>query len=69
MLKREFYIYYFSIYKKRVTQLNIKETGFLTEKMVKKGYHGNDCFGLAWDRIEVRQTNLFITTLVHMQTM
>ena len=30
--------------------------------MVKKGYYGNECFGLAWDRIEVRQMNLFIAT-------
>ena len=32
--------------------------------MVKKRCHGNEGFGLAWDRIEVRQTNLFITTTV-----
>ena len=30
--------------------------------MVKKGYYGYEGFGLAWDRMEVRQTNLFITT-------
>ena len=30
--------------------------------MVKKRYYGNKCFGLAWDRAEVRQINLFITT-------
>ena len=30
--------------------------------MVKNGYYGNEGFGLAWDRIEVQYTNLFITT-------
>ena len=30
--------------------------------MVKKGYYGNECFGLARDCIEVRQMNPFITT-------
>ena len=35
---------------------------FLTEKMVKNGYYGNEGFGLAWDGIEVRQIGLFITT-------
>ena len=34
--------------------------------MVKKGYYGKECFGLEWVRIEVRQTNLFITTLVYL---
>ena len=35
---------------------------FLTKKMVKEGYYGNECFGLARDRIEVRQMNPFPTT-------
>ena len=38
-------------------------TRFLTEKMDKNEVYGNECFGLAWDRIKVRQTNLFITTI------
>ena len=25
---------------------------FLTKKMVKKGYYGNEGFGLAWDRLK-----------------
>ena len=33
--------------------------------MVKKGFYGNECFGLPWDCIKVRQTNLFITTSTH----
>ena len=37
----------------------------MIEKMVKKRYYGNECFGLAWDRIEVRQMNLFITIQVN----
>ena len=37
-------------------------TCFLTKEMVKKGYYENEGFGLAWDRIEVRQMNPFITT-------
>ena len=37
---------------------------FLIEKMVKKRYYRNECLGLAWDRIEVCQMNLFITTVV-----
>ena len=31
--------------------------------MDKNEYYRNDCFGLAWDCIKVRQTNLFITTV------
>ena len=30
--------------------------------MVKKGYCRNEGLGLAWDRIKVRQMNLYITT-------
>ena len=30
--------------------------------MVKNVYYGNEGFGLAWVRIEVRQTNLLIAT-------
>ena len=37
-------------------------TRFLTEKMVKNGYQGNEGFGSAWDRIEGCQTGPFITT-------
>ena len=33
--------------------------------MVKKGFYGNECFGLPWDCIKVPQTNLFITTSTH----
>ena len=33
---------------------NSRNNSFLTEKMVKKGYYGNECLGLARDRIEVR---------------
>ena len=42
--------------------LHSHKNPFLTEKMVKKGCYGNECFGLAWDRTGVRQTNLFITS-------
>ena len=35
---------------------------FLTEKMVKNGYYRNEGFGLAWDRIKVRQIGPFTTT-------
>ena len=31
--------------------------------MVKKGYYGNEGLGLAWDRVKVRQINLFQTTV------
>ena len=41
-------------------------TRFLTKKMVKKEYYENEGFGLAWDRIEVRQMNPFITTEKHL---
>ena len=34
--------------------------------MAKKGYYGNECFCLAWDHIEVRLTNLFITTVLQL---
>ena len=30
--------------------------------MVKIGYYGNNSLSLAWDRMEVCQMNLFITT-------
>ena len=32
--------------------------------MVKKGHYGSECFGLARDRIKVRQMNLFTTFFV-----
>ena len=35
---------------------------FLTKKMVKKWYCGNEGLSLAWDRIEVRQVAPFNTT-------
>ena len=41
-------------------------TRFLTKKMAKKEYYENEGFGLACDRIEVRQMNPFITTGKHL---
>ena len=32
--------------------------------MVESGYYGNEGFALAWNRIRVCQTYLFITTVV-----
>ena len=45
--------------------LHSHDNPVLTEKMGKNGYYGNEYFGLAWDRIEVRQMNPFITTFEH----
>ena len=35
---------------------------FLTKKVVKKGYCGNESLDVAWDRVEVSQMTLFDTT-------
>ena len=35
--------------------LQSRNNQFLTEKMVKNGYDGNEGFGLAWDCTVVRQ--------------
>ena len=37
---------------------------FLTKKMVKKGYCGNESMDLAWGRVEVSEMTLFYTTSV-----
>ena len=37
--------------------------------MVKNGYYGNEGFGLAWDRIEVRYIGRFITTEILLDTL
>ena len=42
--------------------LHSRSNPFLAEKMVKNGYYGNKGFGLAWDRIKVRQIGPFTTT-------
>ena len=31
-------------------------TRFLAKKIAIKEYYGNECFGLAWDRIKARKT-------------
>ena len=38
--------------------LHSRNNLFLTEKIGKNGYYRNECFGLAWDRVEVCQTRL-----------
>ena len=44
------------------TNLHSHYNSFLTKKMVKNGYYGKECFGLARDCIETRHMNLFTTT-------
>ena len=37
----------------RVQDCSFLQYPFLTEKMVKKKYYRNECFGLAWDHVKV----------------
>ena len=44
------------------SNLHSHNTLFWLKKVVKKGYYGNESWGLAWDRVEVCQINPFYTT-------